>query len=176
MLASKCILQGFPRNDVDLVSVTADRRQLKELSNDHKILMAEIERKLHKLHAETRGEEGTYFSPPQHTRDQSTGLPVEAPIAVPATSVNSFAIVDLVFENSPAMAAGLQEGDEVVRCAHITSQTPNNLETMGKLVSDSENRELNIDIRRGEDTISLKLTPMKWSGRGLLGCHLHKKH
>lgn len=167
--------EGFPRDDIDLLSVTADRRQVRELSNDHKALMAEIERKLHQLHAQAREEVDTYFSPPQHTRDQSAGLPVVAPLAVPSTAVNPFAVVDLVFENSPAMSAGLQQGDEIIRCAHITSQTPNSLETMGNLVLDSENRELDIDIRRGEDNVSLKLTPMKWSGRGLLGCHLHKK-
>lgn len=169
------ILQGFPRSDIDLLSVTADRRQVRELSNDHKALMAEIERKLHILHAQTREEVDVSFAPAQHTRNQSAGRALVAPLAVPATSVDSFAVVDLVFENSPAMIAGLQEGDQIVRCAHITCQTPDSLETMGKLVLDSENRELDIDICRGEDNVSLKLTPMKWDGRGLLGCHLHKK-
>lgn len=170
-------VQGFPRNDIDLVSVTADRRQVKELSNDHKLLMGEIERKLHKLHAQTRGEEHMYVSPPQHTREQSAGQAVVAPIAVPATSVTPFAVVDLVFENSPSMIAGLKEDDEIIRCAHITSQTPNSLETMGSLVSESEDRELDIVIQRGQgEVLALKLTPKKWSGRGLLGCHLQKKH
>lgn len=157
------------------MSVTADRRQVKELSNDHKVLMAEIERKLHKLHSEARGESDTYFSPPQHTRDQAAGQAVVAPLAVPARSVTPFAVVDLVFENSPAMAAGLLVGDEILRCAHITSQTPNSLETMGNLVVESENRELDIIIIRNDLEIPLKLTPQKWSGKGLLGCHLHKK-
>lgn len=156
--------------------MTADRKQVKELSNDHKKLMAEIEAKLHKLHAETRGEGKDYFSPPQHTRIQSAGQPVVAPLAVPARSTTPFAVVDHVFENSPSMIAGLQVGDEILRCAHITSQTPNSLETMGNLVSGSENRELDIVARRGETEIRLKLVPQKWSGRGLLGCHLLKYH
>ena len=43
--------EGYPRGDVDIISVVQDRKQLKELQNDHKAIMKEIEEGLHRLHA-----------------------------------------------------------------------------------------------------------------------------
>lgn len=141
------------------------------LNNDHARLMAQIEAKLHKLHAHTRGDVDV-SAPIQHTRSCVEEERVAAPLAVPAKSTLPFAIVDEVSRDGPAMHAGVAVGDKVLQCAHITGQTPNSLATMGSLVSESENRVLDLVVLRGDDVLRLKLHPKKWSGRGLLGCHL----
>mmetsp|Transcript_6319 Transcript_6319/g.12418 ORF Transcript_6319/g.12418 Transcript_6319/m.12418 type:complete len:216 (+) Transcript_6319:107-754(+) len=163
--------EGFPRSDLDLVSVRMDRQRVHVLNNDHARLMAQIEGKLHKLHAHTRGDVDV-SAPIQHTRSYVEEERVAAPLAVPAKSTLPFAIVDEVSQDGPAMHAGVAVGDKVLQCAHITGQTPNSLATMGSLVSESENRVLDLIVLRGDNVVRLKLHPKKWSGRGLLGCHL----
>lgn len=155
------------------MSVRSDRIKVKELSNDHKALMNEIEAKLHKLHAQSRGE-GDFVAPPQHTHEQVGAQAMAAPLAVPSASTAPFAVIDEISENSPAMTAGLMLGDEIIQCGHVTAQTPNSLETMGALVMEHEDQEVNLFIRRHDETMKLTLHPKKWDGRGLLGCHLSK--
>jgi len=133
--------------------------------------MAQIEAKLYKLHAHTRGDVGV-SAPAQHTRSYAEEERVAAPVAVPSNSTIPFAVVDEVNEDGPAMHAGVAVGDKVLQCAHITGQTPNSLATMGSLVSESEDRVLDLVVLRGDNVVRLKLHPKKWSGRGFLGCHL----
>jgi 26S proteasome non-ATPase regulatory subunit 9 len=171
--------EGFPRSDIDIISVVQDRKQLKELQNDHKAIMKDLEEGLHRVHALDR-RHGDYED--NAVRARVVQVEAEAPLqTVDAVTSEpdprrAFALVDEVFENSPSSVAGVRVGDEIVRCKHVTFETPNALEVFAGLVKASENEELDVVMRRGESTMRVTLTPSVWSGRGLLGCHLAPKH
>jgi hypothetical protein len=46
--------QGFPRADIDVASVRADRVAIIRAANDHKALTSQMEALLHALHEEAR--------------------------------------------------------------------------------------------------------------------------
>lgn len=140
------------------------------MSEDHKVLSDKIERLLHQLHAKSR-EDVELSSPPFHTTVVG-GHDVAAPLAVPSASTYPFAIIDEIEEKSPAKDAGLQLGDKIILCGHVTGQTPNCIQAMGNLVSQSENKPLNVVVYRNNEQLTLELCPKKWAGRGLLGCHV----
>jgi 26S proteasome non-ATPase regulatory subunit 9 len=98
--------------------------------------------------------------------------PIADPLAVPSRSTHAFAEIDEVAENSPASASGLQVGDLMIRFAHVTSQTPNFLTAVAGALQAGEGKELTAVVLRDGEEVKLKLTPQKWEGRGLLGCHL----
>jgi 26S proteasome non-ATPase regulatory subunit 9 len=144
------------------------------LTNDHKMLSDKIEKLLHELHALTRDQrkgDEMPVAPPYHTCVDPIHS-VVAPIAVPTSTNMPFAEVDELSIESPAMESGIRLGDKILRCNHVTAQTPNSLQVMGKLVSESENRVLDVEVLRNDEKVSLKLRPKTWTGRGLLGCHL----
>eukprot|EP00890_Picochlorum_soloecismus_P002028 jgi/Picsp_1/2826/NSC_01052-R1_26s proteasome non-atpase regulatory subunit 9 len=167
-------LGGFPRGDIDLVSVRTDRMKVQALTNDHKMLSDKIEKLLHELHALTRDKgEGNEVpvAPPYHTSMDQIHA-VVAPIAVPTSTKMPFAEVDELSMESPAMESGIRLGDKILRCNHVTAQTPNALQVMGTLVAESENSVMDVEVLRNDEKVSLKLRPKTWTGRGLLGCHL----
>uniref|UniRef100_M1ARX3 26S proteasome regulatory subunit p27 n=1 Tax=Solanum tuberosum TaxID=4113 RepID=M1ARX3_SOLTU len=43
--------EGFPRTDIDIPTVRADRRRLAELRNDHKIITEKIDQNIQVLHS-----------------------------------------------------------------------------------------------------------------------------
>jgi 26S proteasome non-ATPase regulatory subunit 9 len=171
--------EGFPRSDIDVMSVAQDRKQLKELENDHKGIMKEMEERLHRLHALDRRhvDYETRERHPQGVRGETVS-PIENVQTVDAVtsepdSRRAFALIDEVFENSPAGLAGLRAGDKIVRVKHVTYETPNALKVFAGLVEKAENEELDlVVIRGGGPAMRVVLTPCRWSGRGLLGCHL----
>lgn len=105
--------QGFPRADVDLYRARALRQEHICLTNDHKALVSELHAAISELHqaAQRAGtaSEGTKAAPP---------AAAEAPGPVPATGA-PFAVINRVEDGSPAQAAGLREGDQVLRVGDI---------------------------------------------------------
>jgi regulator of sigma E protease len=66
------------------------------------------------------------------------------------------ASIDTVEPNSPAAAAGLQAGDVVT---YIDGERIDDFQDLQRIVALSPNRTLNIITRRGEQDISMQLTP-----------------
>jgi len=167
--------EGFPRADIDIISVVHDRKQLKELKNDHKAIMKEMEEGLHRLHALDR-RHGDWDD--NAVRARAVHVEAEAPVQVVDAVASApdprrpFGFVDEVFENSPANLAGIRVGDEVVRCRHVTYETPNALEALARVVRECENEEVVVVVKRGAAVVQVTLVPAVWAGRGLLGCHL----
>lgn len=107
-----------------------------------------------------------------------------------------FAKVNSVVPGSPADAAGLRAGDEIVRFGNVNWMNHEKLSKVAEAVSQSEGvsrlnnakvvegrgpltklqRPLALQVSREGATpevIDLQLTPRRnWGGRGLLGCHL----
>ena len=76
------------------------------------------------------------------------------------------AIVDSVDEGKPADQAGLRPGDQIVA---INGQAVDRWETMQAIVSESQGRPLTFQIRRGEQTLSLEISPEESQERDELG-------
>jgi len=174
--------EGYPRGDIDIVSVVHDRKQLKELQNDHKAIMKEMEGGLHRLHALDRRhgdfENNVSAQRSVHVDAEASMCTVDAVTAAPDPH-RSFALVDEVSENSPGSDAGLRPGDEVVACNHVTFETPNALQVFSRLVTDAakESEELCVRVKRGEFIMAVVLKPSEgWGGRGVLGVHLVPRH
>lgn len=71
-----------------------------------------------------------------------------------------------VANGSAAAEAGLQPGDVIVR---VDGNPIANFTELQGQVSPAAGRPLPIDVRRGEQTISLAITPTDMNGRGVLG-------
>mmetsp|Transcript_6071 Transcript_6071/g.12159 ORF Transcript_6071/g.12159 Transcript_6071/m.12159 type:complete len:272 (+) Transcript_6071:82-897(+) len=83
-------------------------------------------------------------------------------------SLKPFLIVDKVWEDSPSQRAGLRSQDKIIKFGSIFSSNlkPTSLKD---LVSHSVGSPVEVIVRRKGDVKRLLLTPMRWSGSGLLG-------
>eukprot|EP00298_Acanthocystis_sp_HF-20_P002631 c13038_g1_i1.p1 GENE.c13038_g1_i1~~c13038_g1_i1.p1 ORF type:complete len:201 (-),score=83.86 c13038_g1_i1:12-593(-) len=151
--------EGYPRNDVDIPVIRSKRQQLSRLQNDYKALMEVIEADLHKLHSETKQNQ----KPAKKEEQEET------------KKKEHFAVIKIVSHDSPSYHSGLRVGDRVTRFGNIQSKA--NFKDLGSFVASHENKPIQVDIIRkesnGEDVnINISLTPVKWSGQGLLGCFI----
>lgn len=182
--------QGYPRGDVDVAAARTHRNRVvgvlgstewfgtnqptAVLSNDHKELSARIEKLLHELHVQR-------VQPPQ----RAATPPIAADIGA---GLRAFANIDEVTEGSPAAAAGVMVGDKLLALGRVTATSGGMAALPGLLqvrVHDdmmtvhahsvhqsSEGTALRALVRRDGRSVTLQLTPQRWGGRGLLGCHL----
>ncbi|PRP73160.1 26S proteasome non-ATPase regulatory subunit 9-like [Planoprotostelium fungivorum] len=163
---------GFPLSDVDkVISVREARGKLARLQNDHIALMKEIENAMVQVHSQAKSHRTETVST---KTNHSTS--VEQEDLSRYDHVAKFARVADVTANSPAALARLKVDDEILEFGSIHSTNNNGLKAVGELVRDSENRQIQVVVRRRENeqvtTKILMLTPKKWDGRGLLGCHI----
>lgn len=88
-----------------------------------------------------------------------------------------FALVDSVAPQSPSANAGLQVNDRIVAIGAISLRafaTPADaMSALPGLLNSHENVSVDVIVQReGGETLTLRLIPKRWSGRGLLGCHV----
>lgn len=76
------------------------------------------------------------------------------------------AVVGDVAEGYPAEKAGLQKGDRIVA---IDDRTVDSWNTMKEIISRSKGEPLTLTIQRAEETLTVKITPVLYSGENLLG-------
>ena len=90
-----------------------------------------------------------------------------------ATPHIPIAKVNTVDPSSPASLSGLTPGDKIVRFGTLTQTDETKAFDLRLLAGQVvEGREVPVDVMRNGVIVNLRLTPMKWSGRGLLGCHI----
>ncbi|KAI9189108.1 putative 26S proteasome regulatory subunit [Blastocladiella emersonii ATCC 22665] len=148
--------QGFPRADVDVYAIRKLRTDIISRRNDLKDMYKRIEAALLDVHK----------------------FPAEPAAAPPANGGASsrptrpFARVNAVSPDSPASAAGLKRGDHILGFGSLDATNHDSLKALLPLVAAHENRALAIIVQRESETLTLSLTPRKWGGRGLLGCHI----
>jgi 26S proteasome non-ATPase regulatory subunit 9 len=147
---------GYPRSDIDVYAVRVARNKVIRLQNDHKMLMGDIEKGLHTLHARER-EQRRSESYSDETADQG------------GTGIQSFAEINSVAKNSPAEQAGLCVGDKLVQFGSISCENFRNLKDIGSLVQFSIERDIRVCVLRSSCQVNLTLTPRRWAGKGLLG-------
>ncbi|KAK9851330.1 hypothetical protein WJX84_008542 [Apatococcus fuscideae] len=200
-LAGKLVdKEGFPRADIDVAGLRADRQRIIVLSNDHKALTAKVEQLLQQLHADSRSqklagssgpmemdadppaEATSHPEPPSSKRphldaysssqDQMTGSAFTSAAAPFTSSGRPFAVVDEVAAGSPAAAAGVQLGDQWLSFGSPDGPKATSLPSVAAALQDFEGRAATAEFLRRGLVMRVQLTPGRWSGRGLLGCHL----
>jgi 26S proteasome non-ATPase regulatory subunit 9 len=127
--------------------------------------MNQIEQLMHALHAETK-------------QNSTEDIKIKQLTLHSETIVSPFLKVDIVSNASPAQMAGLEVGDLVIEFGSISKQNAEHLssqqllQAVGELVRNSENKPLFVSLQRNGVVVKKTLTPKKWEGKGLLGCHL----
>ncbi|KAL5494448.1 hypothetical protein EMCRGX_G015784 [Ephydatia muelleri] len=150
--------EGFPRSDIDLYAVRTARNRVICLRNDHKIVMAAVEKKIHDMHAEAR-ESGKATN--EQTARQS-GVPVS----------KAFAKINSVTDGSPAALAGLQVGDAIVEFGTLNAANFSALSDLALIAQHSVERPVRVTVNRNGTAVGLFLTPRPWGGKGVLGCNV----
>ena len=165
--------EGFPRSDIDVHQVRITRNAIATLQYDHTALMKTIEQGMEAMHA-AQGPTGATEHSAQ-PRPASVPAPSAASARVPALPAAAsdgpaFLRVSAVIADSPAQHAGLCSGDHVLAFGSLHHSNWS-LPALQQLVADSENTPVTVVVwRNPEGRLVLRLTPAKWSGRGLLGC------
>ncbi|KAK3189745.1 hypothetical protein Dsin_029306 [Dipteronia sinensis] len=180
--------EGFPRTDIDIPVVLAERRRLSELRNDRNSIMDKINENIQLLHSvrlspvwssvkdsdngagsnsQNSSVVNVVSSAPSHDivpRYSSAAMDVDVIVSKP------FAVIDEITDASPAAEDGLQLGDQIVKFGNV--EAGDNL--LGRLATEGQINQGHakpvVIVRQGA-TINLSVTPRPWRGRGLLGCH-----
>ncbi|KAD3067999.1 hypothetical protein E3N88_35879 [Mikania micrantha] len=160
---------GFPRSDIDIPVIQADRHRLAVLRNDYKDITEKISENIELLHSSKL--------PLKSSTSVDSGSNSQGVVGI-SSSMNAmdvnvsrpFAMVDEISEESPAAEDGLQLGDQIVKFGKV--EFGDNLLT--KLASEAQmNQGLPVPmlVMRQGALINLTVTPRTWRGRGLLGCN-----
>ncbi|KAK2367955.1 putative 26S proteasome regulatory subunit p27 [Trifolium repens] len=175
--------EGFPRSDIDVPLIRAERRRLAELRNDYTNITNKINQNIQILHSAKLG--GNNRLPNSGKDDRSdiqTSSTVETPsqnvlLSLSPNSMNvdvlvsrPFAVVDEITDASPAVEDGLQLGDQILKFGNV--EAGDNLQQ--RLASEAQSsmgQTVPVVIMRQGNVINLTVTPRTWQGRGLLGCH-----
>ncbi|CAH9087591.1 unnamed protein product [Cuscuta europaea] len=165
--------EGFPRADIDIPAVRADRHRLAELRNDHKDLTEKMEKYIQVLHS------SRLSSTPSTTQDSGSNVTPNF-IGTTSTSISAmdvdmvvsrpFALIDEITEASPAAEDGLQLGDQVVKFGNVENGD-NLLQRLAAESQKNQGRAITVVVLRQGLSVNLSVMPRPWLGRGLLGCH-----
>ncbi|RDY06453.1 26S proteasome non-ATPase regulatory subunit 9, partial [Mucuna pruriens] len=179
--------EGFPRSDVDIPVVRAQRRRLSELRNDHKEITEKINQNIQILHWARLGSRSSPFK----NSDTQTSSTIDTVASVPSQNVllrhspNSmdvdvlisrpFAIVDEIADASPAVEDGFQLGDQILKFGNVEAGD-NLLQRLSSEALSNLGCAVPVVIMRQGTVINLTITPRTWQGRGLLGCSTIVEH
>lgn len=152
------VVDGFPRNDVDVVSIRLVRTNIIRLRNDHSLVLRLLETHLaERLLAAT------------NTQIESLRVS-ESPLTA---AKKPFATVREVAPESPAATCGLRPGDRIVSFdTDIDASNHAGLTALAARVQEKIGLEIPVEILRHGETSTVTLVPRQWAGRGVLGCHI----
>lgn len=154
------VINGFPRNDVDVVTIRLIRTKIIRLRNDHAFVLELLENHLRERLQQT--------SQPETVVNREIG---EAP---PSRVYVPFAVIREVAPNGPAEASGLRPGDALTLFdSDIHAGNHSKLAAVASRVRDKIGKEIPVDLLRDGQKVLVILVPTdNWGGRGVLGCHL----
>ncbi|KAG7538448.1 PDZ domain [Arabidopsis suecica] len=176
--------EGFPREDIDIPVVRAERRRLAELRSEHGEITEKINVNIQILHSvrPTSRASSTKDSGPEETSLSGAVNSLSASIETSGFSVISsamdvdvvtsipFAMVDEINESSPAAEDGLQLGDQVLKFGNVEGGD-NLLPRLAAEAQSNQGQAVSVQVMRQGAKVGLSVTPRMWQGRGLLGCH-----
>ncbi|XP_039052160.1 26S proteasome non-ATPase regulatory subunit 9-like isoform X2 [Hibiscus syriacus] len=165
--------EGFPRADIDIPYVLAQRHRLAELKNDHGEITEKINVNIQLLHS------AKLTSTPKDS-DSSAGASgaLQNIVSRDSRGANDvdlisgmpFAIVDEIADASPAAEGGLQLGDQIVKFGNVKAGD-NLLQQLASEAQVNQGLPIPVTVMRQGALFNLSVTPRTWQGRGLLGCH-----
>ncbi|OBA19988.1 hypothetical protein METBIDRAFT_45275 [Metschnikowia bicuspidata var. bicuspidata NRRL YB-4993] len=158
------VIDGFPRNDVDVVTVRLIRSKIIRLRNDHSAILGQLQ-----LHLVQQLSGNKKLSTDELEKPHNGNFRNED-----SRISKVFAVVKGVDPNGPAAKAGLLVGDKIITFdENIDIQNHANLTAVAKRVKEKEDIRVSIEILRAASVETLLLVPTEnWAGRGLLGCHI----
>ncbi|XP_019182319.1 PREDICTED: 26S proteasome non-ATPase regulatory subunit 9 [Ipomoea nil] len=164
--------EGFPREDVDIMSIRANRQRLAVLRNDHKNVTEKISQNIQVLHSARLASGPSQDSGNLTSSTSSNFIATTTPSSAMDVDIVSkpFALVDEITEASPAAEDGVQLGDQVVKFGDMES-SDNLLQRLAGEAQRNQGRAISMVVIRQGTLVNLSVTPRAWEGRGLLGCH-----
>ena len=182
--------EGFPRADVDVHATRTLRNRLACLNTDHKALMVRIEQglmgALPPVDAIPTGQPqrrvdisepavtgGTTGATPPGLATSTGPCPMDVVDEMASARMSAFAEIDEVADSGPAAAAGVLVGDLLLQFGSVDASNHDGLRALARLTQRMVGETIPILVRRAGSThLALRLQPRRWSGNGLLGCHL----
>lgn len=159
------VINGFPRSDIDVVTIRLIRTKIIRLRNDHSYVLQLLE--FHLMERLQNSHQNPALNPPEraHYVQETTA---------PSHGYVPFAVIREVAPNGPAESSGLQTGDLVTRFdSDIHAGNNNRLGALASRVKDKIGREIPVELlREGQKVLVILVPTDNWGGRGLLGCHL----
>ncbi|KAK6910004.1 26S proteasome non-ATPase regulatory subunit 9 [Kwoniella mangroviensis CBS 8886] len=167
--------EGYPRGDIDIYAIRHARSSLVRLQNDRQTVSDLLATALQD--AFSRPTPSTSSGIPNgHSHEpqsQNNSNQVNGNGDVGEWPEKPIARVNTVTLQSPASQAGLQPDDLIYDFAGVTHTSQGGIQAIGAVVSRSEGVSLKLLILRGDQRVTLHLTPRNgWGGRGSLGCHI----
>lgn len=157
---------GFPRGDIDVVSIRLIRVRILRLQNDWKSVLQWLETKL----SDQLAKQDTEIEQEANARSRQTNA--IAP-SRPHGELVPFAIVTEITENSPAARAGLQLQDRIITFSDIHAGNHDRLRAIAGVVAQKKEEQVDVTVFRDDQHVRLELIPSEnWLGQGLLGCRL----
>ncbi|KAG5417412.1 NAS2 [Candida metapsilosis] len=147
---------GFPRSDIDVVTIRLIRVQIIRLKNDYKEVLKVLEPKMEEEFAKRQAELG------------DEGVQAEAKSSQQQPTI-PFAEVKEVVPGGPAELAGLKEGDLLVIFDNdIHALNHNKLTKLAERVRSRPGEKIQLVIKRNNENLNLALdTSVKWEGTGI---------
>lgn len=179
---------GFPRADCDLYAVKSARHTVNCSRNDLVRLQDTMHRKLELLHTITKDiaeeqmkEDAPYLQKRHREAEERRQRDIEMQRV---SNLVPLVVVGEVEPNSPAFDGGLRKGQLVLQFGDLNRENMKDrggIAAMGEVVSQHAGIQKGFSVwirtRGGKgssaengDISQLFITPMKWSGRGMLGC------
>ena len=159
---------GYPRNDIDVVSIRLIRVRIIRLKNDYKLILELIDDKMSQEFAQRQ----INYPIGQQQEDDIGGGGGSLSRRIIEYNI-PFARVAEVIDGGPAFKAGLKENDEILLFDHDIHASNNN--RLRNLVTRVKiGKSIPVEIKRNQnEKVSLNLIPSDdWDGQGLLGCRL----
>lgn len=152
------VVNGFPRNDIDVVTIRLIRTKIIRLRNDHTYVLELLE-----VHLTEQLKSGN-----TPKLDNSATETERSRALVP------FAIIRGVAAGGPAESSGLKLGDTITLFdSDVHAGNHNKLLVLASRVQGKIGQEIPVEVLRNGEKIEIKLVPRdNWGGRGVLGCHL----
>ncbi|KAL4335349.1 hypothetical protein GQ457_07G044280 [Hibiscus cannabinus] len=174
--------EGFPRADIDIPVVRAQRNRLAELKNDHQEITEKINVNIQVLHSakltSTPKESGVEMNQNASVVNVGASVSLQNLALRDSHGANDvdmisgvpFAMVDEIADASPAAEDGLQLGDQIVKFGNVKAGD-NLLQRLASESQVNQGHPIPVTIMRQGALFNLSVTPRTWQGRGLLGCH-----
>lgn len=141
--------EGFPLPDIDHYKILSERQHAARLLNDRKRLEFIID----------------CLTQTESDPTSSTGKPLYQELE----EINPFAVIDEVFADSPAEKCGFVNGDFVIEFGKAKKY----YEIPNEIVEDTPIVVKLFRVNKNEKSVmEITITPTKWNGKGLIGCHL----